>query len=129
MPRHTVSEDLKVFIPALHHDRYKIQKICDILAVKKSLVYKTLALFSNHGVVSNPHKYSHISGRPRILSQADLNFLRASIDHRSTIYLDELQQELFSKHGVQASLSTLTRAVKRLHLTHKLSLPLHWSEM
>ena len=120
MPRHTVSGDLKVFIPALHHDRYKIQKICDILPVKKSLVYKTLALFLNHGVVSNPHKYSHISGHPHILSQADLNFLRASIDHRSTIYLDELQQELFSKRGIQASLSTLTWAVKRLHLTHKI---------
>jgi transposase len=120
MPRHTVSEDLKTFIPALHHDGYKIQQICDILTVKKSLIYKTLALFSNCGVVSNPHKYSHISGHPRSRSQADLNFVQATVDHRPTIYLNELQQELFSKCGVQVSISTLTRAVKWLHITHKI---------
>jgi transposase len=120
MPLHAVSEDLKTFIPALHHDGYEIQQICDILTIKKSLVYKTLALFSNHGVISNPHKYSHISGHPHILSQADLNFVQAVVDHHPTIYLDELQQELFSKHGVLVSLSTLARAVKRLHITHKI---------
>ena len=87
MPQHTVSEDLKIFIPALHHNGYEIQQICDILMVKKSLIYKTLAFFSNHGVVSNSHKYSHISGRPCILSQADLNFVQAVIDHRPTIYV------------------------------------------
>ncbi|KIK76087.1 hypothetical protein PAXRUDRAFT_170949 [Paxillus rubicundulus Ve08.2h10] len=112
MPQHTISEALKACILSLHHDGYKIQHICDILAVKKSFVYKTLALFSNHGVVSNPHKYSHISSRPRILSQADLCFLQASIDHCSTVYLDELQQELFLKHSVHASLLTLIRAIK-----------------
>ena len=48
MPQHTVSEDLKIFIPALHHDGYEIQQICDILMVKKSLIYKTLAFFLNH---------------------------------------------------------------------------------
>ncbi|KIK90857.1 hypothetical protein PAXRUDRAFT_150972, partial [Paxillus rubicundulus Ve08.2h10] len=72
--------------------------------------YKTLALFSNHGVVSNPH----------ILSQADLHFLQASIDHCCTVYLDELQQELVLKWSFHASLSTLSQAMKQLHITHKI---------
>ncbi|KAF8833340.1 hypothetical protein BDN67DRAFT_875497, partial [Paxillus ammoniavirescens] len=58
-------------------------------------------------------------GHPRILSQADLIFLQALIDHQHTLYLNELQQELFVKRGVQASISTLARAVKRLHVTRK----------
>ena len=36
------------------------------------------------------------------------------------MYLDELQQELFLKHGVLTFLSRLTWAVKRLHITHKI---------
>ncbi|KAF8837049.1 hypothetical protein BDN67DRAFT_909967 [Paxillus ammoniavirescens] len=96
-PRNVVSEDLKARIPALYHHGYSVQKICNILALKKSLVYNTLALFSKYGVVNNPHSRSCVSGRPRILSQADLIFLQALIDHRHTLYLDELQQGLFVK--------------------------------
>ncbi|KAF8836896.1 hypothetical protein BDN67DRAFT_875818, partial [Paxillus ammoniavirescens] len=58
-------------------------------------------------------------GHPHILSQADLIFLQALIDHRHTLYLNKLHQELFIKRGVQASISTLAHAVKRLHVTQK----------
>ncbi|KIK98102.1 hypothetical protein PAXRUDRAFT_728162, partial [Paxillus rubicundulus Ve08.2h10] len=76
-----VSDDLKARIPALHRQGYSVENICNILALRKSLVYKTLAIFSKYGVITNPHQSSRISGRPRILSQADLHFLQNLIDH------------------------------------------------
>ncbi|KIK91759.1 hypothetical protein PAXRUDRAFT_148767 [Paxillus rubicundulus Ve08.2h10] len=67
----TVSDDLKSQIPALYHDvSYNTQKICDILAVKKILTYKTLTLFLQYGVINNPHKCSCIGGHLFILSQS-----------------------------------------------------------
>ncbi|KIK73758.1 hypothetical protein PAXRUDRAFT_177577 [Paxillus rubicundulus Ve08.2h10] len=92
-----VSDDLKACIPALHHQGYSVQNICNILALRKSLVYKTLAIFSKCGVINNPHQSSCISSHPHILSQADCYFLQNLIDHRHTLYLDELQQELSTK--------------------------------
>jgi len=106
MPRRTISDDLKARIPALYHDGFKAKQISDILAVKKSLVYKILTLFSNHGRAGR---------HTRILK---LHFLRGAID-RPGILLEELQEELFTKRGVRVSLSTLARAVKQLHLSRK----------
>ncbi|KAF9232749.1 hypothetical protein BU15DRAFT_80887 [Melanogaster broomeanus] len=119
MPSYNISKDLNARIPALHHDSYSVQQICDLLAIKKTLVYKTLSLFSNYGLVSNPYRYSRVGRHPRLLSQSNLVFIQTVIDHSHTIYLDELQQELFAKQGVHASLSTLARAVKQLHITRK----------
>ena len=36
-----------------------------------------------------------------------------------TIYLDEIQEELLTRHGVRVSIPTLTRTLRRLHLTNK----------
>ncbi|KAN0101279.1 hypothetical protein V8E55_001263 [Tylopilus felleus] len=96
MPR-AISPDLKTHIPRLYHDGHSIKDICTILGLKKSLVYKTLDLYARFGTVTNPYKYSQVVGRRRILNSADLCFIRTVIQHRSTIYLDELQHELWAK--------------------------------
>ncbi|KAF8552708.1 hypothetical protein OG21DRAFT_1375066, partial [Imleria badia] len=119
MPARTVSQDLRSRIPVLHSKGYSVHQICDLLAVKKTLVYKTLLLFSKYKVTRNPHRYSRLGGRPRILSQADLVFIQAALKRRHTLHLDELQREMFTKRGVHASVSTLARAVKRVHITRK----------
>lgn len=107
MPPRTVSIDLKAHIPPLHRDGYSIKEICILLDVKKSLVYKTLNLHARYGVVCNPHKYLHVVGRHRVLSIADFSFISSVIAHRNTIYLDELQHELWAKRQVYATLPTL----------------------
>jgi hypothetical protein len=58
-------------------------------------------------------------GRPRSLSQADLAFITALLDHRRSLYLDELQDELWLKHGVHTTLPTIHRALQQLGVSRK----------
>jgi hypothetical protein len=67
----------------------------------------------------NPHTYSRVIRRRRILSMADITFISNVVTHRSTIYLDELQHELWEKRQVYATTPTLYRALRSLQLTRK----------
>lgn len=118
MPRRHVPRALKERIPDLHlRYGYSVQEICRILAVKKSLVYKTLEYHRVHGVTFNI--LANSAGRHRALSAQDLKFLRAMIHKRPTIYLDELQHELVEQRHVNVSLPTLSRTLRCMHYTHK----------
>ncbi|KIJ57769.1 hypothetical protein HYDPIDRAFT_61170, partial [Hydnomerulius pinastri MD-312] len=55
----------------------------------------------------------------RILSQQDLAFIRATLDQKQTIYLDELQDLLWMTRQVYASLPTLFRAIRRFQFSRK----------
>ena len=119
MPRHIVSNHTKLNIPALSEDGYTMKEICRLLGIKKTLVYRTLTLYKQFGVVYNPHTYSRVIRRHRILSMADITFISNVVAHRSTIYLDELQHELWEKRQVYATTPTLYRALRSLQLTRK----------
>ena len=41
------------------------------------------------------------------------------LDQQHTVYLDEIQEQLLSRHGVKVSIPTLTRTLHRLHFSHK----------
>jgi hypothetical protein len=43
----------------------------------------------------------------------------ALLEHSPDTYLDEIQQELFTKHDIDISLSTICRTLKRLGMTSK----------
>ena len=58
-------------------------------------------------------------GCPHSLSHADLAFLSALLDHRKSLYLDELQDKLLLKCNVHATLSTLHRAFQQLGISRK----------
>ena len=58
-------------------------------------------------------------GRPRTPSSADLAFISAIINHRPSVYLDELQDELWLKCNVRSTLPTLSRALEQLGVTRK----------
>lgn len=118
MPR-VVSNDLKARIPILFRNGYTIKRICSILGLKKSLVNKVLDHYARHGVVYNPSTYSGVRRRRRILTAADENFIFTVVQHRRTIYLDELQQELRDKRHIHVSIPTLRRALQRLQITRK----------
>ncbi|KAF8555329.1 hypothetical protein OG21DRAFT_1571746, partial [Imleria badia] len=121
MPGHrrTVSPNLKAQIPLLYHDNYSVKEICRILCIKKSLFYKTLSLYSRYGTVTNPSKYSLFTGCRRVFSTADITLISTIIQHHGTIYLDELQHELWAKHHKYAMPSTLLRALQCLCVTWK----------
>jgi len=72
---HVVSNNTKLYIPALFQDRYTVKEICRLLGVKKMLVYKTLDFFNIFGIVYNPHIYSTIIRCCHILSTTDILFI------------------------------------------------------
>ena len=120
MPKHWTSQNVRASIPILHHDSLSVKEISSRLGVKESLVYLVLKLYRQFGIVSNVHKYSCTVGRPHSLSQADVVFISALLDHRRSLYLDELQDELQLKCGIHTTLPTIHRALQRLGISHKI---------
>ena len=117
MPYHPVSNDLKARIPILRQQGYKVKEICGLLGVQKSLVYQSLAYHHFYGVPYNPR--SRKSGRRRMLSQEDLKLVVALLNCRHCIYLDEIQDEFYTKRGTVVSITTLLRTLHRLHYSRK----------
>jgi transposase len=115
-----VSNNLKAHIPVMHQEGFPVKTICCLLGVKKSLVYSILQLFETYRHTTNPFKYSCHIARPRSLSLADFLFLAEIVEHCGLLYLDELQNELRVKRGIDTSLSTLTRALQQLNVSCKI---------
>jgi transposase len=118
MPPHSVSHDIKARIPILHHNLgYSIEEIGKVLGVKKSLIYRTLYFHRAHGQTYNP--YSAQQSRRRHLTSTDISFIRGLLHQKHATYLDEIQEQLLARRGTKISISTLSRTLHRLHLTHK----------
>ncbi|THV04245.1 hypothetical protein K435DRAFT_583186, partial [Dendrothele bispora CBS 962.96] len=58
-------------------------------------------------------------GRRRILSERNMEFLVAIVDRTPDIYLDEIQLQLLSQHGVDVCIDTIHRSLKRLGYSSK----------
>jgi transposase len=118
MPPRAVSRDLKARIPVLYYEQhYTVKEICDLLGIKKSLVYKTLDIYRTYGIAYNPH--TRQSGRRRLLAITDMAFIYNLVEQRHCNYLDEIQNELFMHHGVWCSTPTLLCTLRRLHFSRK----------
>ena len=118
MPPHSVSREIKARIPVLHQVHgYKVKEICELLGIRKSLVDKTMYYYHQHGVTFNPD--TRCAGRQRTLSSTDLAFIQALLKQKHCLYLDEIQEQLLLQHGVQASVPTIWRTLRRLHLSNK----------
>jgi hypothetical protein len=109
MPPRTVSLDLKARIPVLYRRGYSVTRICHLLGIKKTLVYKTIKLTG-----TSPQNANHgLCGRRHNLSIDDIAFLTTILCQNPTIYLDELQHELQARCGVFVSVHTLFRTLTR----------------
>ncbi|KAF9219457.1 hypothetical protein BS17DRAFT_646784, partial [Gyrodon lividus] len=112
-----VPPNVKAQIPLLYNNNN--HSVDDILGIKKSLVYRTLSLYSKYGTITNPSKYSQMTGCHRLLTSADIAFISTIIQNCNTIYLDELQCELQAKHHKFTTLSNLLRTLQCLSITCK----------
>jgi hypothetical protein len=54
-----------------------------------------------------------------LLDPTDIRFITSLIERRHTIYLDEIQNELYQHREVRISVPTLCRTLRRLALTQK----------
>ena len=112
-----ISNDMKTHIPALPYEQgYSDKKSCQLLAIRKTLVYKTLCL-SLPGTTHNTNVQRH--SRPCHLTITDHTFILALLNQQHTVYLDEIQEQLLLCHHVTVSIPTLTWTLCCLHFTHK----------
>lgn len=118
-PRSKVSSDLKDRIPVLHHALgYNVKSICELLGVRKTLVYQTLQYHRIHGSTATPNA-RHLSGRPRRLTSTDITFIRCLLSRKHCLYLDEIQDQLLVHRGLRVSIPTLHRTLRRLLISRK----------
>ena len=81
------------------------------------LVAKVLKNMQEFGTVSNP--LSKRTGRPRAADDGDVLYITEIIKTCPTIYLDELQYKLETVRGVELSITTLSRTMRRIGLSNK----------
>lgn len=80
-------------------------------------VHNIMMVYNQYGQVINP--LSEHRGRKRLLSGDDINYLRSVLMANPTLYVDELRDRLDIYRGVTVSLSTVSRTLARMDLTHK----------
>ncbi|PBK92652.1 hypothetical protein ARMGADRAFT_930492 [Armillaria gallica] len=114
------SLDLKQCIPSLFFEQhYPIKEICNILDIKKTLVYQCLSNFQKFGLVYDPNKTSHRTGRPCILQATDTGFIFNLLQSKNCSYLDEVQECLFQACSIHLSTPALLHAFHCLHFSQK----------
>jgi transposase len=133
MPRRHVSNDLKArILHLIYVEGFKVKEVGCLLGVKKSMIYQTLNSFRDYGVTHNPNAYSHYTrGRHKKLESIDIRVIKALLDQEPCLYLDELQDLLLTRRGINISVSTLLRSLRRIHFSHKdVSIhALEWNDM
>src|ERR1700722_1373614 len=84
---------------------------------RRFLMYDILRLHRDYSQITNP--FARSRGRPRILDNGDVEYVHALLQANPTLYLDELQEQLFAARDKDVSLAPLSRVIRRLALTHK----------
>ncbi|KAJ6540644.1 hypothetical protein B0H19DRAFT_855328, partial [Mycena capillaripes] len=59
------------------------------------------------------------SGRQPLMSREAVDMMLAMLEHSPDLYLDEIQEQLSTVHGLELSLMTISRTLKRLGMTSK----------
>ena len=114
MFKHWTPQNMKACIPVLYHDNsLSVKEIGSQLGIKKLLIYLVLQPYWHFGLVSNIHKYLCTVGCPHSLSQADLAFITTFFDHCRSLYLNELQDELWLKCSIHTTPPTIHRALQQ----------------
>ncbi|KAG2078483.1 hypothetical protein BDR04DRAFT_1086831, partial [Suillus decipiens] len=107
MPPWAISSDLKLRIPVLRHVQgLSIKQICEVLGIRKSLVYQTLQLYDKLADVTNSRKL----GRRHSLNYENINYIKSHCYLHSSLLL---------RRHVKILLSTLFRTLRRLGITRK----------
>jgi transposase len=118
MPPCNISHNIKACIPIIRLEfGFSVKEICDILGIRKSLIYKTLHYQCLYGTTSNPHAQSTFSQCK--LSQNDPAFIRDMIAQQHCVYLDKIQEELFARRGTLVLVLALAWALRGLGFSCK----------
>lgn len=92
-------------------------EIAELAGCSERTVYTVLRNHRDYQQTGNP--FARTRGRARILDQGDITYVTSLLQANPTLYLDEIQERLAEARGVEASLATLSRVLRRLDITHK----------
>ena len=113
-----IPEALRRRILVWHHEEQKTPaEMATLAGCSLRAVYYILSYDRDYGTVYNP--FARTVGRSRALSYGDLNFLVSIIAAKPKVYLDELQDELFTYRDVEVSIPTISRALQRWEISNK----------
>ncbi|RXW14857.1 hypothetical protein EST38_g10994 [Candolleomyces aberdarensis] len=114
-----LSDDLRHRI--IHwHVEYGLspEQISNLAGCSIRTVYYTLAYFRDYHSVRNPFANPG-SGRKRVLTSTEIDYIASVIDARPKIFLDELQEDLAYYCDVDVSIATLSRTLQRIAISKK----------
>jgi transposase len=113
-----ISQQLRERIVIWRYEEHKkASEIALLAGCAESTIYEILRLYRDFGQVNNP--YCRQRGRPRTLEQGDMHYIHSILEANPTLYVDEIQQQLFEVRDVDVSIATIFRALRRLAITHK----------
>ena len=128
-----LSDDLKIRIVSWYFEEgLTYREIRDRANCSIGLISKVMSNYSAHGQVTNP--FSKQTGRPTKIQDGDVEYISSLIEANPVLYLDEIQHQLLSTHGIEMSISSLSclliqygltvpfRSIRQalLHITHLL---------
>lgn len=118
MPR-ALSADLRWRILWLHHyKQLKYNTIADLLYIHTSTVRRVVSRYNAFSDVAPITEYEH--GPTRILKHPDVySVIIEAVMANPSMYLSELRRHLYQVTGIETSIATVYRALKRLGLTRK----------
>jgi len=113
-----ISQQLREWMVIWWYEEHKkASEIALLAGCSESTVYQILCLHCDFGQVNNP--YCRQWGQPRTLEQGDMHYIHSILEANPTLYVDEIQQQLFEVQDVEVSIATIFCALQRLAITHK----------
>ncbi|KII87547.1 hypothetical protein PLICRDRAFT_68675, partial [Plicaturopsis crispa FD-325 SS-3] len=95
-----LSEQLRERIVVWRYEHKKTaREIANLAGCSERTVYDVLRLHRTFGQATNP--YTRSRGRPRSLDQGDMDYIQSIVDANPTLYVDEIQESLFSVRGAE----------------------------
>jgi transposase len=92
-----------------YEEHKKASEIALLGGYAESTVYEILRLYRQ---VNNPYRRQR--GRPRTLEQGDMHYIHSILEANPTLYVDQIQQQLFDVRDVEVSIATIFCALQRL---------------
>jgi transposase len=101
--------------------KYELNMPISVIAQLANRCEKTvknvLKTYRDYNQPTNP--FIRPRGRKRVLDRDDLNYIESILLAEPALFLDEIQDKLFVVRDVEVSISTLSRTLNRLAITHK----------